>query len=285
MMHGPDIIARTLTTTRNHKPDGYGNSWQYHSRSDRHSKIACWAILFDLLRTSSVLRSHIAAGEVAFGINHQIQNFAQNKKKDLDLVLCRPAEAAGRGAITFADLASKYKLDLSADEHKSLDQLPTLYRAPVGSILIALEAKATMTAHIKAVPRLYDELNSSRATVHGHSEHAIAVGLELVNFSDRFVSADANKIDLSMNPAHYSRCKQPDAAQRVLDSIATLPRRSNTQHDGFDAFGVVGLNFANDGGPVHVATDPPAPQPGSVFHYDSLIRKMDDTYRHRFPNP
>src|SRR3712207_7991880 len=35
-MLGPEIIARSLTAQRIH--DQYGNTWQYHPQSDRHSK-------------------------------------------------------------------------------------------------------------------------------------------------------------------------------------------------------------------------------------------------------
>jgi hypothetical protein len=53
-MNGPDILVRTLSRTN--VSDKYGNPWQYHSRSDHHSKVACWGIVFDLLRSSSLLR-------------------------------------------------------------------------------------------------------------------------------------------------------------------------------------------------------------------------------------
>jgi len=65
---GPDILARTLSATS--RPDRYGNLWQYHSRSDHHSKVACFGIVLDLLQRCGLLRRHVAAGEVAFGINH-----------------------------------------------------------------------------------------------------------------------------------------------------------------------------------------------------------------------
>ena len=55
-MRGPKILADSLTAR--HEEDTYGNSWQYHPRSDYHSKIACWGILFDLLVCSDLLRAH-----------------------------------------------------------------------------------------------------------------------------------------------------------------------------------------------------------------------------------
>ncbi len=87
-MDGPEILARSMTATR--IPDQFGNLWQYHSRSDRHSKIACWAAFFDLLNTSALLRSHVTEGKVIFGVNHTMRDFKTRRKKDLDLVIARP---------------------------------------------------------------------------------------------------------------------------------------------------------------------------------------------------
>ena len=64
---------------------------QYHSRSDHHSKLCCWAIAFDLLATSSLLRQHVAEGKVCIGVNHTMVDFKTNRKKNLDLVIARPA--------------------------------------------------------------------------------------------------------------------------------------------------------------------------------------------------
>jgi hypothetical protein len=171
-MFGPQILVRTLTTTV--RRDRYGNEWQYHSRSDNHSKIACWCITFDLLITTPLLRRHVKEGIVNFGINHEMRDFVHDRKKNLDLVLCTPNGAASSENLN--DLADRYGISLNAEETRHLELLPNLLRAPVGSVLMALEAKACMTAHQRALPRLYDELNSSHSTVHGANDQAIAVG-------------------------------------------------------------------------------------------------------------
>ena len=35
---------------------------------------------------------------------------------------------------------------------------------------------------------MFDELNSSQATIHGAADQAVAVGLAVVNIADRFIS-------------------------------------------------------------------------------------------------
>ncbi len=91
-MDGPDIIVRTLSQPA--VPDKHGNLWQYHSRSDRHSKVACWAVLFDLLQHSPLLATHAAAQKVTFGINRTMRDFRTGRTKDLDLVISRPGPGA-----------------------------------------------------------------------------------------------------------------------------------------------------------------------------------------------
>ena len=181
-MFGPKILARTMSQTN--VTDRYGHDWQYHSRSDHHSKVACWGILLDLMANTPLLRKHIAAGAICFGINHEMRDFVHDRKKNLDLVLCTPN--GGSESTTFADLADDYGIQLSDEERSELAGLPALVRAPVGSVILALEAKACMTAHQRALPRLYDELNSSHLTVHGASEQAIAVGFAMVNIASRY---------------------------------------------------------------------------------------------------
>jgi hypothetical protein len=223
-MFGPEILVRTLTKPT--RTDRYGNRLQYHSRSDHHSKVACWGIIFDLLRTSPLLRRHVNAGKVHFGINHEMRDFVHDRKKNLDLVLCTTSGAAAK-PLTLASMVADYEIDLSPEESVELDALPVLTRAPVGSVLMALEAKACMTAHQRALPRLFDELNSSHLTVHGASDQAIAAGFAMVNIAERYLSPDLNKRNRADDP-EWSTHDQPRDARLVVDKIRQLPKRSKT---------------------------------------------------------
>lgn len=186
-MFGPGILVRTLSVPA--ETGKSGARWQYHSRGDRHSKAACWGIVFDLLLHSKILARHAAEGKIGFGINHEMRDFENDRKKNLDLVLCTPASGrVARNARTLRSYAKEKGIVLSEEEQRLLDDLPELLETPVGSVEIALEAKAVMTAHVKALPRLYDELNSSQLTIHGASDLAIAVGLVVVNVSESFVN-------------------------------------------------------------------------------------------------
>lgn len=279
-MYGPEILVRTLSKTT--REDRYHNKWQYHSRSDHHSKVACWGIIFDLLRTCTLLRKHVAAGTVHFGINHEMRDFVHDRKKNLDLVLCTPAGgSAAQSTMTLASMAREYQIDLTDVETLELNDLPILQRAPVGSVLMALEAKACMTAHQRALPRLYDELNSSHLTVHGATEQAIAAGFVMVNVATNYLSPDLNKKNRSTDP-EWSTHAQPRDAQLAIDKVRQLPKRAKTGDTGYDALSIVVIDCANDGSPVKLVADAPAPPSGDIYYYASMIDRLGHIYATRF---
>ena len=276
-MLGPSLLVRFLEIPG--RPDKYGSSWQYHSRSDRHSKVGSWGIALDLLATSSLLRRHATEGKIVMGVNQTMVDFATGRHKDLDLVIARSSNEGAEVVGTFAGLADRYGAPLNDVERSLLAELPSVSIASVvGAVLVALEAKACMTAHVKSLPRLYDELNSSHLCVHGASRQALAIGYVQVNAATEFVSPVINNRGASNGVFEVTRHKQPADTERVLTQIAEIPRRSASSVVGFDGVGVTVLDLRNDGSPVRLVTDPPAPQPGDSFNYDSMIVRMANEY-------
>ncbi|MGQ0737080.1 MAG: hypothetical protein ACT4QD_25970 [Acidobacteriota bacterium] len=139
-----------------------------------------------------------------------------------------------------------------------------------------------MTAFAKARPRLYDELNSSHLAIHGNSPHTIAAGLAMVNAAETFVSPGRNDFDLSARPATVSRHTQPKDAAGVVEKLRELPRRSRDGEEGYDAFTILLVNCRNDGSPVTLVTDFPAPQPGDVDHYDMAVHRLAQLYEQKY---
>jgi hypothetical protein len=270
---GPEIIAASLSVPQ---PRGGAKvPWQYHSRSDLHSKVACWGVLFDLLQQSALMRSHAKAGKIVFGINHELRDFATGRKKVLDLVIARPSGAATKE--TLSDLAERFHVVLNPAQRAKLASLPELRRAPVGAVLTALEAKAAMTEHVKALPRLYDELNSSHQTVHGASRQALAVGLVMINAASTFISPDLNKT--AGGPIVVSTHSQPTAAAAVVAKVREIPRRTGSATEGYDGLAIILISATNDGrSAVALVTNPPAPRPGEIFYYDNMITRVANEY-------
>jgi hypothetical protein len=208
-----------------------------------------------------------------------MRDFVHDRKKNLDLVLCTSAGSATNE--TLADLARAYGILLNSEEQERLAAAPALTRAPVGSVLMALEAKACMTAHQRALPRLYDELNSSHLTVHGASDQAVAVGFAMVNVAADYLSPDLNKKNRGSNP-EWSRHAQPRDADLAVAKIKQLPRRSKVADVGYDALAIVVVDMPNDGSSVGLVETPPAPQPGDIYHYNTMLARLSTIYATRF---
>jgi hypothetical protein len=277
---GPSIIERTMSVQHAIGIDSRG--WQYHSRSDRHSKTACWAIIFDLLSTSSLLRQHVAAGKVSFAINRKMNNWQTGRSKNLDLVIARASSGGAESpSVELAELAQRYDVRLSEAELRDLKNLPSSPAGAAGStVLVALEAKACMTAHMKARPRLFDELDASHSTVHGDNNNALAVGFAMVNSAEKFVSP----VNQSSSDNSYNRHNQPSDTLKVIEKLREINRRPGPQsgQPGFDAFGIMVVDLRNDGTPMHLVTNPPAPQPDNDFHYDRMIIRTAHLYDSSF---
>jgi hypothetical protein len=227
---------------------------------------------------SRTLRQHVASGKIVMGINHQMTDFATRRKKDLDLVLARPASSNGTLPDSFVGLARRYGIVLTDEESELLHQLPILPLHTVGAVVVALEAKACMTAHVKSLPRLYDELNSSHLCVHGASRQALAIGLVQVNNSDEFASPIRNDFRVTKQNRIWSRHHQPEDTRRVLAKVAEIPRRSASSEVGFDGLGIVVIDARNDGSPVTLVQGQPAPPPEDTFNYASMITRMANEY-------
>lgn len=272
-MDGAAILAQTLTVpalTRTSSP----TPWQYHSRGGRHSITACWGVMLDLLANSSLLRQHVAGGKVVFGLDHKMHDYAANRSKNLDLVIARPHDAgwtSKRPPRRFSELPVLYDMHLTPEQRSTLEALPDPVQGAVGAVHLALEAKACMTAFSKSYPRLYDELNSSHAVIHGASNRALAVGLAIINVADEFVSPVGRR----------NQHNQPRDALGAIAKVEQLPRRSGDEGVGYDALGIVLVGLKNDGSPVTLANSPPVPV---NYEYERMILRVANEYDVRFRN-
>lgn len=283
-MLGPVILVRSLSSQA--IADQFGNLWQYHPQSDRHSKIACWVVLLDLLRRCPLLRRHASDGKVGFGINHTMIDFTTDRRKDLDLVLTIPRADSGSSGSwrSFSTLAEDYGILLTDEERQEMQALPGLVQAPVGEVLVALEAKATMCAHVRAGPRLFDELTSAWQSINGSAPQAIAVGLGMVNAATEFVSPKRNHHSLADEPVVVSREAQPNGVERTLGRLRSLKVRGHPTERGYDALGAITIVARNDGSPITLAPSPPALPPGDALHYETMILRIAGLYDGRFLN-
>jgi len=271
---GPSILARTMSVpTRKGKSR---DAWQYHSRSDVHSKVACWTLLFDLLCTCDAARKVAAAGRLGFGINHVMVGPIN---KTLDLVITIVAEGRDpEGRATLADLVERYGILLSDAEMALLRSLPPVLedrRKDVSEVAVAIEAKACMTEHSKSLPRLHAEILATGYLARQAAPHCITVSYNLVNASTRFKSpGNGEKVNLHSQPAD---------ARLVIDMLRrAVPLVRQTKDIGYDVIGATTIDCSNDGSPVTVSTGDAAPRGDEHVNYERMMVALCGEFRRRF---
>ena len=262
--------------------DKFGNTWQYNPWSDRHSEVTCWAVMFDLLRHCPLLRKHVADGKIGFGINHIMTDFSSGRPKALDLVISIPRNDPTEKPIAFASLIKEQQVVLAKNEKAELDALPPLFRRPVGDVLVALEAKAAMTAHSKAGPRLFDELTSAWRCINGSAPQAIGVGVAMVNASSEFISPKRNQFPLTEKPPIWNVERQPQSAEKSHQRVRTVKVRENVNESGYDAKAILTVVARNDFTPITLAPIPPGLPSSDGLNYERMILRVAGLYDSRF---
>jgi len=230
--------------------------------------------MFDLLSNCALLRRHVQSGKVIFGLDHEMRDYAANRSKNLDLVVARPHQAGWtrrRKPRNLSQLPDLFDMELTSTQRSLLESLPDPVEGAVGAVHMALEAKACMTAFSKSYPRLYDELNSSHAVIHGASNRALAVGLAIINTASSFVSP------VGVHNQH----RQPADALGAIAKVEQLPRRSGDEGSGYDGLGILLVDLKNDCSPVTLASKPTVP---ANYEYERMIVRIANEYDVRFRN-
>jgi hypothetical protein len=104
----------------------------------------------------------------------------------------------------------------------------------------------------------------------------------MVNVATEFISPGRNDFDLSTRAPVVTRHDQPREAIAILEKLQEVPRRVKDGDDGFDAFAVVIVDCRNDGPPVRLVTQPPAPQPGEINQYEWTMLRLAQLYEQKY---
>lgn len=223
----------------------------YHPRSDKHSNALAQAIINDLVRHCSAISAKAALGALVYDLN--VTLMAGTSEWNVDLVLGPPALEAT--SVPGARVA--------------------IARAAPSIIEIAIELKAVMTEHRKAVKNRKRDLEAHHEHVHNYKQNAIAGGVLIVNAADHF------KSPLRIAPTVH---RNPDAlVEYCLNELRAVAGRGGSRGYGLDAkCGIVvrmdNLALAS----TEYVRKPPAPLVGDPLHYDSFIRTICDEYGQRF---
>jgi hypothetical protein len=208
------------------------------------------AIAADLVVHCPKIREHAASGSLVYDLNFTLR--AGTADWNVDLVLGSPQLGAPPPAAGTAIVR----------------QLPS-------SVRIAVELKAVMTEHRKAVKNRKRDLEAHHEHVHNYDDNAIAGGVLIINASPTFKSPLRPAATVHKNPEKL-----------VAHCVAEL--RSVATRGGSTGYGleakcgiVVSVDNINLAGACYPTTSS-AVAVGDPMHYDSFIRRICELYTRRF---
>lgn len=223
----------------------------YNSRSNRHSNALAEAIVVDLLIRCEPMARFAKSGRLVYDLNQDLR--FQTSTWNVDLVIGKPA--------------------LPVAQHES-----AVARTTPITVAIAIELKAVMTEHRKAVKNRKRDFEAHHEHVHNYDLHAIAGGVMVVNASEQFRSSLRPQVTI-----HGDRIRANQLVGHCVNEMRNVTQSSGTSHYGMDAKAVIVVDFDNiNTSEGRFWTRPPAPQVGDPLHYDSFIQKLCSEFVARF---
>lgn len=222
----------------------------YHSRSDKHSNALSEAIVHDLVAYCPRLAEDARSGSLVYDLNFTLR--AGTTDWNVDLVLGPPA--------------------IGASAHTTAEAIA---RATPSYVRVAIELKAVMTEHRKAVKNRKRDLEAHHEHVHNYSRDAIAGGVLLVNMSSSFQSPLRQLLTTHREPVRL--------VQHCINELRSVATRGGATGYGLEAKCaiVVDMDNINCDTACYVEKEP-APTIGDPLHYDSFIRALCEHYTRRF---
>jgi len=211
------------------------------------------AIVDDLVAACDPLANKAAAGRAVYQLNSNL--WAGSSNWNVDVVFGPPPEPVAVAAGM------------------------RIARANPAAVHIAIEIKAVMTEHRKAVKNRKRDLEAHHEHVHNYDAQTVAAGLMLINASPSFMSPLRQTRTI-----HGTEARMQVLLQHCVNEMRNVTESGGELGAGLDAKGVIVVNFDN----INLRssgyfTQRPAPQPGDSLHYDSFIRRLCQAYVRRFP--
>ena len=185
----------------------------YHSRSDKHSNSLARAIVDDLIRHCPLICQRAAAGELVYSLNFTLPHGTADW--NVDLVFGPP------------------EFETNPPESGT----PILERPPA-TVQIAIEIKAVMTEHRKAVKNRKRNLEAHHEHVHNYNSLAVAGGVLVVDAAPTFQSPLRDEPTTHRNPDKL--------IEHCLAELRSVAARGGSTGYGLEAACAIVVNMSND---------------------------------------
>ncbi|MBI4305639.1 MAG: hypothetical protein HY678_04905 [Chloroflexi bacterium] len=226
-------------------------AFNYHPRSNKHSDALSDCIVADFIGQCPVAANRAAAGKLVYDLNFSI--FTGTAAWRIDLVLGSPP--AGPIAVpTGAKIA----------------------RMTPATVQIAIEHKAVMTEHHKAIKNRKRDFEAHHTNIRLYNPETISGGVLMLNAAPMFKSPlRAEEITTHKNAS--------DLVRHCLSEFRSIQKRSGVQSQGLDVRAAIIVEVDNlDPAGYRYYSGRDVPGIGDPIHYDSFIQDLCSTYRTRF---
>lgn len=252
----------------------------YHPRTSKHSDAQSLVIIRDLLAACPVLAERASMGQIVAKLRHHQQ--VGHSDWVIDIALGTAAGVAEPPAAG----------DLIRFTEPALIQ-------------VAIELKSIWTEHGKARKNRLRDFEAFHNYAHDYSKKTVAAAFLVVNAADIFLSPlNLNARDRQPITSHRQKAKPTvDVVKATIDIFRSIHLRdSEADSPGLEALGVVVIEHDNlnylDGRPQYgdiaktykhlqrpskVAPVPPGLKVGDPLHYHTMIQRICNAYRERFP--
>lgn len=222
----------------------------YHPRSDKHSNALGRSVIQDLAEHCPAIREKATAGQLVHSLNFRL--LTGTAEWNVDLVLGQPAMGS-----------------------PARPEPGTIIEAPPSTVQIAIEFKAVMTEHRKAIKNRKRDFEAHHDHVHRYSDRAIAGGLLIINASPTFTSPLRSEATIHRQPVRL--------VKHCVGEMTAVAVRSRIGDVGLDAKGIIVVSL-DTSVPEHTTfvTMPPAPGVGNPMHYDAFIQTICNRFTELF---
>jgi hypothetical protein len=229
---------------------------EYHPRSPKHGSASCLYLLDDLLYESEAFAEAAKDGELVYQEDYTVGEGPS--RWNTDLVVGPP------GGID--------------DSEVSPDDDRPIAEAEPQRIWLAIDAKSVMTEHGKARRNRQRDINSFADIMHRHHPGAVSGGLLLVNTAKRFRSPLRDEGDVT---EHENIDRLVEQTIEIFEDIDRANGEISPNVDGV-ACVVVDHTNTDDGHETQLASEPPAPQLGTITNYREFLGILIGVLEDRF---
>ncbi|MBI4219373.1 MAG: hypothetical protein HY682_04450 [Chloroflexi bacterium] len=225
-------------------------AYGYHPRSNKHSDALSKCIVQDFVMQCSAAAARARSGLLVYDLNFSI--FTGTAEWRIDLVFGAPP--AGPVAVPEGSPIARFT---------------------PATVQIAIEHKAVMTEHHKAVKNRKRDFEAHHTNIRLYNPDTISGAILIVNAAPVFQSP--------LRPSRTIHRNPDDLVRHCMGEFRSIQKRHTVTGSGLDVRAAIAVDVDNlDPKGYRYFPGRSAPRVGDPIHYDSFMQELCSLYQTRF---